>query len=156
MILDSLDNWRHYSALPAWQQAFEYLQTLGPESPLGEHPIAGRDVYAVVFDFQSKNLLDTTLESHRHYMDIHMPLTGAEVHGRFSLAELQEKTPYDADADATSYHHPDRFNALFTLSPGLFAAYFPHDAHLSQGKTDPRVQTLRKVVVKVRAELLRP
>lgn len=157
MILDSLDNWQQYSTKPAWSQAFAFLQNLPQDAEPGEHVIfegEGRDVYAVVFDFSSKNLLDTTLEAHRTYVDIHVPLSGPEVHGRFALSELLDKGPYDAEADAMQYHHPDRFNALFTLAPGMFAAYFPQDGHLTQGKTDPRVQTLRKVVVKVRAALL--
>ena len=165
MILDALDNWRCYSVLPAWKQAFDWLQTMTTETALGEHAIAldgsgGKDIYAVVFDFETKNLLDTTLEAHRVYADLHVPLPapigGPEVHARFALEELAEKAPYDAARDAAFFHHPDRFNALFTLHPGQFALYLPHDAHLSQCKTSPAPQTLRKAVVKIRAELLRP
>lgn len=156
MILDSLDNWRCYCALPAWELAFGFLRSLKPDAPLGEQELQGRDVYANIFEFQSKNLLDTTLEVHREYVDIHLPLTGAEVMGRFSLAELEEKTPYDPVADALTCHHPDRFGALFTLAPGMFAVFFPQDGHLTQGKTDPQVSTQRKAVVKVRAALLIP
>jgi YhcH/YjgK/YiaL family protein len=163
MILDALANWRLYSDRPAWMQAFAWLQTLTTDTVLGEHVISedgSRDLYAVVFDFQTKNLLDTTLEAHRVYADIHVPLPvptgGPEVHARFALEELQEKDPYDAVRDAVCFHHPDRFNALFTLHPGQFALYLPSDAHLSQCKTTPAPQDLRKVVVKVRAELLLP
>lgn len=160
MILDALDNWRLYSALPAWERAFGWLQDLTPEAALGEHLIeageSGRDLYAALFDFDTKNLLDTTLEAHRVYADIHVPLTGPEVHARFALEELTEKTPYDEARDAALYLHPDRFNALFTLHPGQFALYLPHDAHLSQCKTSPAPQNLRKLVIKVRAGLLRP
>jgi len=168
MILDALANWRLYSDRPAWKQAFAWLQTLTTDTALGEHAISDngsgedgrRDLYAVVFDFQTKNLLDTTLEAHRVYADIHVPLPaptgGPEVHARFAPEELQEKTPYDEARDAALFHHPERFNALFTLHPGQFALYLPGDAHLSQCKTTPAQQTLRKVVVKVRAELLLP
>lgn len=156
MILDALPNWSQYSALPAWKQAFAWLTAMAPDIAPGEYPIQGRDIYALVFDTTTKALLDTTLEAHRVYADIHLPLSGPEVHARFSLDQLEEKTPYDADTDATLYLHPDRFTALFTLHPGQFALYLLQDAHLSQGKTDPRPQALRKAVVKVRAELLRP
>lgn len=160
MILDALANWQLYSALPAWRQAFAWLAALTPDTAPGEHMIeagqSGRDLYAVVFDFDTKNLLDTTLEAHRVYADIHTPLTGPEVHARFTLEELAVKTPYDAAQDAELYQHPDRFNALFTLHPGQFVLYLPHDAHLSQCKTSPAPQNLRKAVVKVRAELLLP
>ena len=165
MILDALANWQLYSTRPAWKQAFAWLQTITPETALGEHAIDGegfreRDVYAILFDFETKNLLDTTLEAHRVYADLHVPLPapigGPEVHARFALEELDEKAPYDAARDAAFFHHPDRFNALFTLHPGQFALYLPTDAHLSQCKTSPAPQTLRKAVVKIRAELLRP
>lgn len=161
MILDALANWQLYSTRPAWKQAFAWLQTVTPETALGEHAIAGeglkeRDVYAILFDFETKNLLDTTLEAHRVYADIHVPLTGPEVHARFALEELDEKEPFDAARDATLFHHPERFNALFTLHPGQFALYLPGDAHLSQCKTTPAPVSLRKVVVKIRAELLLP
>ena len=176
MILDALANWQLYSDRPAWRQAFAWLQTITPDTALGEHAIAGPnalggsadgsagdstgelgcDIYAVVFDFETKNLLDTTLEAHRVYADLHIPLTGPEVHARFALEELEEKTAYDPATDAAHFHHPERFNALFTLHPGQFALYLPGDAHLSQCKTTPAPQLLRKVVVKVRAELLLP
>lgn len=164
MILDALANWQLYSTKPAWNQAFAWLQTLTTETALGEHAIdcngGGRNIYAILFDFETKNLLDTTLEAHRIYADIHVPLPapagGPEVHARFALEELSEKSPYDEAKDAAFFHHPERFNALFTLHPGQFALYLPTDAHLSQCKTMPAVQTLRKVVVKVRAELLLP
>jgi len=32
MILDALENWRTYSALPAWKLAFTHLLTLTPET----------------------------------------------------------------------------------------------------------------------------
>lgn len=161
MILDALENWQIYSDRPAWRKAFEWLQALTPDTALGEHAIDlcgnGRaDMYAVVFDFQTKNLLDTTLEAHRVYADLHVPLTGPEVHARFCLEELSEKSAYDEARDALDYNHPERFNALFTLHPGQFALYLPHDAHLSQCKTTPAPQSLRKAVVKIRAELLLP
>lgn len=156
MILDALENWRAYSPLPAWKLAFERLQTLTPETEPGEYEIQGRDIYVIVFDTTTKALLDTTLEAHRLYADLHLPLSGPEVHARFSLAGLAEKSPYDPATDAQRFEHPDRFAALFTLHPGHFALYLPGEAHLSQGKVDPRPQPLRKAVVKVRAELLRP
>lgn len=156
MIFDALLNWRLYAATPAWEQIFSWLGAQGADLAPGEHAIAGRDIYAVVFDFSTKNLLDTTLEAHQVYADIHVPLTGPEVHARFGLDELEEKEPYDPARDAALYHHPERFRALFTLHPGQFAVYFPQDAHLSQGKTGAAAEPLRKLVVKVRAELLRP
>ncbi len=156
MILDALENWRLYSALPAWELAFARLLTLTPETEPGEYELQGRDIYAIVFDTTTKALLDTTLEAHRVYADIHLPLSGPEVQARFPLAGLTPKGPYDAARDAECYEHPDRFTALFTLHPGNFALYLPGEAHLSQGKVDPRPQPLRKAVIKVRAELLRP
>jgi YhcH/YjgK/YiaL family protein len=163
MILDALANWQLYSTRPAWLKAFAWLQDLTTGTALGEHLIDagdGKDIYAIVFDFETKNLLDTTLEAHRVYADIHVPLPapagGPEVHARFALEELAEKSPYDEAKDAALFQHPDRFNALFTLHPGQFALYLPGDAHLSQCKTTPAPQRLRKVVVKIRAELLRP
>lgn len=156
MILDALENWRHYSALPAWQLACERLQTLGPDTQPGEYELQGRDVSLIVFDTTTKALLDTTLEAHEIYADLHLPLTGPEVHSRFPVAALTQTTPYDPATDAARYQHPDRFTALFTLHPGTFALYLPGEAHLSQGKVDPRPQPLRKAVVKIRAELLRP
>ncbi|SNS01542.1 YhcH/YjgK/YiaL family protein [Humidesulfovibrio mexicanus] len=156
MILDALENWRLYGAGRAWELAFERLLSLGPEAEPGEYELDGRDVFLIVFDTTTKALLDTTLEAHRVYADIHLPLTGPEVHARFALAGLAETKPYDPAADAAHYDHPDRFTALFTLHPGQFALYLPGEAHLSQGKVDPRPQPLRKAVVKVRADLLRP
>lgn len=160
MILDALENWRCYGALPAWERTFAWLAGLAPDIAAGEHLIDGRDIYANVFDFRSKNLLDTVLEAHRDYVDLHVPLPaplgGPEVQGRFGLDEVELSAAYDPATDAARYAHPDRFRALFTVHPGQFCAYFPQDAHLTQGKTGAAPENLRKLVVKIRADLLRP
>ena len=156
MIFDALPNWTLYGTSPAWKKAFEAMAALTPDTEPGEYEVDGRDIYVVVFDTTTKALLDTTIEAHEKYADIHLPLTGPEVHARFPLEGLAPKTPYDDKRDAATYEHPDRFTALFTLHPGNFALYLPGEAHLTQGKVDPRPQPLRKAVAKVRAELLRP
>jgi YhcH/YjgK/YiaL family protein len=72
---------------------------------------------------------------------------GAEVMGCAALADLQVTEPYNVEKDVLFLTGTGNF---FTVSAGMFAIFFPHDAHMPQlAVTTPA--PVRKIVVKVRA-----
>lgn len=155
MLLDELENWPGCFALPAWQEAMEFLARLGPDAADGDYAIRGRDIFARVFSYATRPLPEAVLEAHRQYVDIQAMLVGAEVQARCPVRGLRVKTAYDPAVDAEFFEHPAQYAATWLLAPGMFAVFFPQDAHLTQGQAGAPAPA-RKVVVKVRCALLRP
>ena len=87
-------------------------------------------------------------------MDIQSVLDGAE---RFECAHapsLETELPYDAAKDLQTYRTDTQRPVGVDVRPGAFVALFPDDAHMAALIVGERSQSVKKVVVKVRAELL--
>jgi YhcH/YjgK/YiaL family protein len=149
MILDTLTNWRRYSALAELREAFEFLEgqtevCLGS----GRVDIAGDRVYALVQAFTPKPVEEARFESHRRYADIHFVCQGAEMLGCAPVSELAVETPYDAEKDVAFHPKPKTFTQI-ALRKGHFVVCYPEDAHMPGCLLDSNDQVV-KVVVKVR------
>ena len=156
MIIDRIDHWRGYSAAPAWARAFGFLTTVTPLIDDGTRSIVGTDVEARIMSYRTKERAAAVLEAHREYVDIQVMLAGTESIEWFPAAGLTVATPYDPARDAELYVPPAHGAARFMLEPGMFAVFFPTDAHLTQIMVGPAPALVRKVVIKVRAALLAP
>ena len=73
-------------------------------------------------------------------------LTGRELCEVAPLAEMQPDTPYDPAKDI-AFHHGS--GDPLTLRPGLFAVFFPEDAHMPSLALPTGPTPVRKVVLKV-------
>jgi len=154
MICDLVERWNGYPFGPAWRRAFEFIASLGPGAEDGRYPIDGDGLYAIVMSYETRSLETAALEAHRRYVDIQIVLSGAEVMEWLPVSALAVKTPYDAAKDAEFYHRPDSVPVRLQARPGLFAAFFPQDAHLTQLVAANAPARVKKAVVKIRADLL--
>ena len=146
MILDRLDNAERYLALhPGFAVAFEYLRSTDPASlEAGRHEVAGEGVYAIVVDADGKGRAGTKLETHRKCIDIQFCVAGCDCIGWRSAADCAGKgAGYDESKDCELFASPPE--VWVETPPGVFAIFFPEDAHAPMGATGP----LHKVVVKV-------
>lgn len=95
-------------------------------------------------EVEMRPLENAPLEAHRRYIDIHVPLSGAE---RFGWSPAEVLTPdqngYDDENDIVFFK--DQPQIVFDIYPGQFAIFFPDDAHapiVGEG-------TLRKLCIKI-------
>lgn len=158
MIVNHIAQWnRSVEDVPVWRQVFDFLSTLSPYEEEGEREIQGRYVYARILKYPTiARGPDAILESHQDYIDVQMPLQhseGIEWHPKESLRLL---TPYDHKLDRALYRHPATAPLRVNLVPGLFAIFFPEDAHMPALETGDPSGEVRKVVVKVQTRLVRP
>ena len=151
MIVDNLDQAATYAVVygPAWRLAFEFLQTLNPQTPDGEYPLRGEEVSARVMTYPTRPLDQAVLEAHRRYIDIQMVLSGAEIMRVFPVAGLVVRDPYDAARDVSFYQAPVECPVRLAMGPGRFAVFFPQDAHMPCLMAGAAVQTVKKVVIKL-------
>lgn len=147
MILDSIAHLRKYQAvLPLVEQVAQFVEQHPLHTlPMGCTHICGDDLYVNIVDAQPRTAQEAPLESHRLMADIQMPISGPEVHGHTSLQAHHTQEPYDAQADI-SFHPQLPVQNFFTVSPGQFVVYLPHDAHAPA--ITPKV--LRKAIFKVK------
>ena len=94
-------------------------------------------------------------EAHRKYVDIQCLLEGQENIESTVLNGLTVDMPYDAEKDVEFYAQTDNQKIVTHLMPGIFAAFFPQDAHMPGVSVGGSPAFVKKVVVKIKAELLK-
>ncbi|QQL45846.1 YhcH/YjgK/YiaL family protein [Sulfuriroseicoccus oceanibius] len=146
MILDVLGNAPMYYGLNGgFAKAFEFLSRgdLG-ELELGKHEIDGDRVFAVVDEAQGRSKEGALMETHRKYIDVQLILEGTDEMGWKPISQCtQPADEYNAEGDAQMF--ADAPDVWTPVQAGMFAIFFPEDAHLPL-VSDGRI---RKVIAKV-------
>lgn len=150
MIIDRIKNWETCFDGEIWAKAFEFLQTLGPDSEPGKYVIDGANLYAGVDVYTTKEIDECLFEGHRKYIDIQVLLDGLEFIDWAPKAELDSKIDYCEEADCEFFSDPDFVGGRVLLRPGMFAVFFPEDGHMPQACVE-HPTPVKKVVVKVLA-----
>lgn len=147
MVIDTLDNCPRYETLhPGFKAAFAYLKQAALVPPdIGRVELDGAALYAMTQTYETKPIHDGKLEAHKRHIDIQFILEGEEFIGYAPLKNQTPATPFDAGKDCGFYDG----EAWFTLlRKGMFAIFFPEDAHLPGRYTDKKTQ-VKKIVIKV-------
>lgn len=155
MILDTLDSARLYGLGDAFVQAAEFIAGLNADTPEGEYPIRGEEIFARVMRYETKPRSEGKLEAHDRYADVQALLDGHEQAGWASRAGLTVES-HDADSDVLFLTPPEGDITMVNLTPGVMALFLPGDAHMP-GITphgERQGHSVLKVVVKIEARLL--
>ena len=146
MILDYLNNINCYEKLhPKFEQAFKFLQNNDLiNMPLGKQVIDGDSLFVILDKSRGRKKEKARLEIHRKYIDIQLILEGTDEMGWESKQNCT--TPFDEyNAENDIQFFKDRPSSWVTVKKGMFAIFFPNDAHLPLiGNT-----MIHKAVVKV-------
>jgi YhcH/YjgK/YiaL family protein len=149
MILDRLENAARYNLGPRFQQGFTWLAATNLAGvPAGRETIDGEHLFALMNEYSTQPHERCRFEAHRKYADIQYMVEGVEQIGIANVHELAEREPYLAERDIAFF---DGQGDLVTLRSGMFAVFFPHDAH-QPGIALGEPAHVRKVVVKVLLE----
>ena len=146
MILDILENSDRYATMhPDFATAFAMLKrsnvALFPE---GRLEIDGDEVYALIAKGPGRTPEEGRLETHDRHIDIQYVISGTDTIGWKARQKLSDPDgPHDPERDLAFYH--DEPDAWATVRPGMFAIFFPEDAHMPMISPDE----LHKVVIKV-------
>ncbi|MDQ1326361.1 MAG: hypothetical protein QG564_1486 [Campylobacterota bacterium] len=155
MIIDKLENWKYYHFGPAWKRAFEFLDTLTPLSEEGKYTLLGDDdIFAIIMSYKTHAPEEAIFESHQKYVDIQTVLTGEERFESSFKGELGVNVPYDALKDIELYQRTTPGKTHIDVLPGTFVMLYPHDAHIAALMIGKKPKWIKKVVVKIKANLL--
>lgn len=116
----------------------------------GKYEIAGKDIYAIVQEYETKNAEDAKFEAHKIYTDIQFLVFGEEKIGVSGIENFDIFTEYDAQKDIMFLSPKDNIDKPFyDMEPGDFMILEPNDAHMpSIFGNAPK--TVKKAVVKVK------
>jgi YhcH/YjgK/YiaL family protein len=164
-IIDTLANLNkyigHYSC---YNEIFSYLNQAIKEgssinqginnSPIGssEKSILTSDIFAMEQKFNSKLREQCFLESHQKFIDIQLGILGHELMEHTHISHLEIGEDNLADKDYLSYKDYIHTNKII-IEKGLFAIFFPEDAHMG-GQVYQKSELCMKTVVKVPVEYL--
>jgi YhcH/YjgK/YiaL family protein len=116
--------------------------------PDGKHPVAGGDTVVVqVSRYQTKDPGTAKFEAHKKYIDIQMVADGREGCYYLPLEGLAEDGPFAAERDVGFYRGENK--SLFPLEPGMFAVFFPWDAHKPSCDYEGKKSNIHKIILKV-------
>ncbi len=154
MIIDKIEHFQHYHFGPAWKLAFDFLRTLTSETEDKKYALQGEDIFAVVMSYRTFSPDMALFEAHREYVDIQTVLVGAEGFECAFCDGLSVETPYDERADITFYKRDLPGMTRVDVCPGTFVMLYPHDAHMPGLIIGNEEKMIKKVVVKIKKELI--
>ena len=108
--------------------------------------IDGENIFAILSEYQTKDIQNCRLEAHRKYIDIQYIVSGSELIGYAPLNDQTITEEYDEEKDVIFFEGE---TSLVKLAAGMFAVFFPDDLHKPCIKTNTIHETVQKVVVKI-------
>jgi YhcH/YjgK/YiaL family protein len=157
MIVDRLDNWKLYFNTSVWETIFVQLQALNENSPAMEKKVKGDHVILKVFSYKTIGHEDpeAELESHKKYIDIHTTITESERIEWYPTAGLNIIKAYDAVDDAIYYERQKNSYVSLNMKPGIFAMFWPGDAHMPRLQVAGKPELIKKAVMKISIDYVR-
>ncbi|HVY73726.1 MAG TPA: YhcH/YjgK/YiaL family protein [Puia sp.] len=138
---------QYHSNQQTWDKAFEFLNRKDLAGlAVGKYPIDGDKAYALISEYESKDLDKTQWESHRKYIDLQYVISGKEKIGVLPLAKAVVTEAYDESKDIA--HYSSDAGTYYVAEPGTFFLFFPQDAH-RPGNRDGNSIHVRKMVIKI-------
>ena len=148
MVFDSIENAEMYYGLgEKFKKAFEFLKTTDFNTLTEDRiELDGKNIFAMVQKYKTRNSDDAKWEAHQKYIDIQYVVSGAENMG-FVLADyLEIKEKYNEENDIEFL---EGLGDYVQVNEGEFAIFFPDDAHMPGIKIKEN-EMVHKVVVKVK------
>jgi len=148
MILDKLENSAWYEGISDnLKKGFDFLNNNNLSAlEVGKYEIDGKDVFAMISDYDSKKPEDCLPEAHQIYTDIQYLVSGREAIGIATLENQTIVSAYDQDKDIAFFSCE---TSPMILESGMFTVFFPQDIHRPCMQIDGP-EKVKKVVVKVK------
>ena len=148
MILDKLEHAGWYETLNKnFKKGFDYLKNTDLlNAEIGKFEIDGKNVFAIISEYDSKKHEDCRLEAHRTYADIQFIIAGREAIGYTPLCNQEVTAEYIPEKDIIFFSGE---TTQLPLEAGMFAIFFPQDIHRPCMQIDGP-EKVKKVVIKVK------
>lgn len=151
MIIDKITNCHNYFCMNTrFATAFEYILANDfSKFTTGKYEVDGNEIFAMVSDYQTKNITECKWEAHRKYIDIQFMVNGTENFGYVNLDSLKTIQDYNDEKDFLLLEGDGDF---IKFEKDSFIIACPQDAHMPGIIYDTH-GPVKKVVVKVKIGL---
>lgn len=134
------------------KKALELLKTVDVENlPVGKTPLDGDDIFASVNTYETEPMMDRRPEKHFQYIDIQILGAGREAIGYTDVENASDLTEDRRVKDDVVFYGTLRKENFVELEKGDFAIFFPWEVHRPNCWFGEGPETVKKIVVKVRA-----
>ena len=115
MIIDTLKNCEiYYGVHPRFEKAFDFIKKACAEKlPVGKYEIDGKNLYAMVQEYDSNSPENTKFEAHRNYIDIQYIISGTENMQAFDISDATLNTEYNSENDVIFFENTDQVTTGF-------------------------------------------
>lgn len=132
---------------PALLRALDYFRRHDmAHMEKGSYPIDGQELFVNVVGYETKPLTDTIWEAHRHYLDVHVLISGEERIDLNRISRLRA-APFCEEKDYLPL--TGEANCTVVLQPGDFLICYPEDGHRTAIAADEPC-AIKKAIFKVR------
>lgn len=149
MIFDNIENYKRYENISnSFKKAFEFLKREDLETlSVGRYEVDGDNVFALVQEYETKDLEDKEYEAHKQYIDLQYIIKGEENMGFLSANNLVINKPYEKEIDAMFLTGE---KVLYKLREGEFFIFFNEEPHMPGVKVN-EAKAVKKIVIKIKA-----
>ena len=151
MILDKIDNWKIYFKEPIFLEIFKELENYNSETPNGIYR-THENYYFKVMSYDTK-LESNIIESHIKEVDVQILFSGNEKIKIYNSEAVSITEPYSDETDCQFYKNIKNPISEINLEIGYMAIFFPDDIHHPQFAVNNKIETLKKIVLKIDEKL---
>lgn len=151
MIYDHLDNLPRYAALhPDLRRVADFLSSTDVAVLEKGTMELGGGLRCIVAEYRTAAAEECILETHRRFVDLHITIEGEERIGIAPRARCEPSGRYDEEKDCQI--HNGKVSPLH-MPAGMFAVFFPDDAHMSGLLVRMPGEFVRKLIFKLPAAI---
>lgn len=151
MIVDKIENWPIYFKAPIFLEIFKELENFNFNTPNGTYR-NHENYYFKVMSYETK-LESTIIESHRKEVDVQILFSGKENIKIYNLKDVEINKAYSEETDCQFYKKISNPIAEINLEVGYMAIFFTDDIHHPQFAVNNKVETIKKIVLKINEKL---
>jgi biofilm protein TabA len=150
MVFDKINNSNQYIMLHKYfAKAFTFIHQY-EKNPLsdGIYEIDGKEIFAIVESYYTKEEKTQNFEAHRKYIDIQYIHTGREKIGYNNITSMNAIDKYSTKNDIIFFDGQHKF--WINIEEKEFVILFPEDAHMPCIKSGNTNCEVKKIVVKLK------
>ncbi len=151
MIIDKIENCAlYYGVHKNFEKAFAFIKKAIVENlPVGKYELDGKDLFASVQEYNTKEEQAARYEGHKKYIDIQYIVSGAEYVEVTDTAKTQSITPYNEEKDVEFFQTDEKvWQGVWTANE--YGIFFPHDIHRPGMRVDGVSAPVKKILVKIK------
>lgn len=114
----------------------------------GKHDL-GNDNFMNIDETVTELASQRRLEGHHLYADIQMVLAGDETIGYQPMCNVGKPVESNENNDCYFFDGAVQDDVAIHMTPGMFAIFFPGDAHRPLCATDGKCGAVRKIIMKI-------